>query len=59
MCGHGHQFHQRHSGCGCCCPPRSFLTKAEQLERLERYAAALEKELAGLKEHIEKVKKES
>jgi hypothetical protein len=35
------------------------LTKAEQLERLERYAGALEKELAGLKEHIEKVKKES
>ena len=36
---------------------RHFLSKAEQLERLEEYKDALEKELAGVQEAIEELKK--
>lgn len=36
---------------------RRFISKAEQLERLEEYKEALEKELAGVKEAIEELKK--
>jgi hypothetical protein len=32
---------------------RSFLTKEERLERLEKYREHLEKELQGLREYIE------
>lgn len=53
----GHTWH--HGGCWCCCPPRRFLTKKEQIERLEKYAQALEGELSGLREYIEELKKKS
>jgi len=36
---------------------RHFMSKAEQIERLEEYREALEKELAGVKEAIEELKK--
>jgi len=60
MCCEIHTGHARHhAGCWCCCPPRRFLTKKEQIERLEEYAKSLEGELAGLKEYIEELKKKS
>lgn len=43
----------------CYCFPRRFLTKEEQIERLEGYAKSLEKELSGVREYIEELKKES
>jgi len=36
---------------------RHFMSKAEQIERLEEYRESLEKELAGVKEAIEELKK--
>lgn len=56
---HNYRHHYSHSQmyCGCCCPPRRFLTKEEQVERLERCKEELEKELAALGEHLEELKK--
>ena len=42
MSGHGHH--------------RRYLTKAEQTERLQQYAAELENELKAVKERIEELK---
>ena len=36
---------------------RRFMSKAEQVERLQEYKEALEKELAGVKEAIGELKK--
>ena len=36
---------------------RRFMSKAERVERLQEYKEALEKELAGVKEAIEELKK--
>ena len=51
----GH-FHQHHMDFGCCFPPRRFLTKDEQIERLDKYAKELENELEGLREYIDEIK---
>ena len=41
------------SCCSCCEPGfRKFITNAEKLEKLEKYKEQLEKELAGVEEHI-------
>ena len=53
--GHARQ----HAGCSCYCHSRRFLTKKEQIERLEEYSKSLAGELAGLKEYIKELKKES
>lgn len=58
-CGTEDKSRLHHIGSGCCCHPRRFLTKEEQLKRLEEYAKTLEKELTGLKEYIEEFKKKS
>lgn len=63
MCCEPKHHHSRHHHAhtpifgGCCCPPRRFLTKEEQIEKLERYKKELEKELAALGEHLEELKK--
>lgn len=58
MCQGGpHHFGRHQMGHGCCCPPRRFLTKEEEIERLKRYATGLEKELAGLREYIQEMEK--
>lgn len=44
---------------GCCgCGPvlRNFVTTAEELEELRHYRNQLEKELAGVQEHIRELK---
>ena len=55
---HHYPHHYPHSymHSGCCCPPRRFLSKEEQIERLERYAKELEKELAAVREHLKELK---
>jgi hypothetical protein len=45
----------------CCCGGpsfRHFVSAQEQKERLEEYEAQLQKELDGVKEHIQKLEKE-
>ena len=52
--------------CHCCCGPRHheeerghgrrFLTKAERLEELKKYAEELRKELVAVEEHIKELK---
>jgi len=39
-------------------PRRRFFTKEERIRLLERYSEFLEKELAGVKERLEELKKE-
>jgi len=39
-------------------PMRRFFTKEEKVKLLERYGEFLEKELAGVKERLEELKKE-
>ncbi len=36
------RLHPHHMDFGCCFPPRRFLTKDEQIERLEKYAKELD-----------------
>ena len=45
--------------CGCGCGPfsRRFITTKEKEERLEEYREQLKKELEGLEEHIQKLRK--
>lgn len=43
----------------CCCFPRRFLTKKEKIERIKKYIERLESEIAGAKEFLEQLKKES
>lgn len=51
----------RASGC-CCCGPghvaRRFVSSKEEAERLEQYREQLEKEIAGINERIDDLKKE-
>lgn len=42
---------------GCSGGGRRFFTKKEQIERLQEYLKMLEKEIDGVKEHIEMLKK--
>jgi hypothetical protein len=46
----------------CCCTPhiffRRFISSKEKQQRLEEYKADLEREIAGLEERIEELKKE-
>ena len=48
-------------GHGCCesgySGSRSFLTKEEKIEMLKEYKQALEKEIQGIKENIERMEK--
>ena len=49
------------SGC-CCCEPglavRRFVSSKEEAEKLESYKDQLEREIAGIDERIEEIKKE-
>lgn len=49
------------SGC-CCCGPgymaRRFVSSKEEAEKLKRYREQLEKEIAGIDERIDNLKKE-
>ncbi len=51
----------RDSDC-CCCEPghvvRRFVSSKEEADRLARYRDQLEKEIAGIDERIEELKKE-
>jgi len=59
MCCESPKGHARHNdGCGCGHPHR-LLTKGEQIEKLEEYAKSLERELSGIKEQIDELKKQS
>ncbi|MCK4527750.1 DUF5320 domain-containing protein [candidate division WOR-3 bacterium] len=59
MCCESPKGHARHNdGCGCSQPHR-FLTEGAQIEKLEEYAKSLEKELSGVKEQIEELKKKT
>lgn len=46
----------------CCCEPgqvvRRFISSKEEAERLEQYKEQLEKEIAGIDERIDDLKKE-
>ncbi|MCK5599586.1 DUF5320 domain-containing protein [bacterium] len=61
---HGHKHHEdQHQGCGCgcgcsCCGPsfRKFITKEEQLEKLESYEKQLKLELQAVNEKIQDLK---
>lgn len=51
-----HQAMMKHHG-SCCCGPeiqRHFISSTEKIEGLEKYKSDLEKELAGVKEAIDK-----
>jgi hypothetical protein len=56
-----HSWHG-HPDLGCCCAPgaghhfRRYVSKREQIERLEAYREALQKELSGVDEAIEELK---
>ena len=62
----GERYHHpflRHRGMGfrhrvMWMPRRRFFTKEERIRLLERYSEFLEKELAGVKERLEELKKE-
>lgn len=45
--------------CGCGCGPfvRRFISAKEEEERLEEYRDQLKKELAGVEEHIQELKR--
>jgi hypothetical protein len=47
--------------CCCCCetsrPTRRFVSSKEEAERLERYKEELEREIAGVNERIDDLKK--
>jgi len=47
---------------GCCCGPghmtRRFVSSKEEAEKLEQYREQLEKEIAGIDERINDLKKE-
>ena len=47
------------SGCGCGCMPfhRSFISSKEELEMLNEYKDQLKKEMEGIEERLEKLKK--
>lgn len=48
------------SDCCCCAPDRvarHFVSSREEAERLEKYREQLEKEIAGVDEHIAELKK--
>lgn len=51
----------RASDCCCCCEPghvvRRFVSSKEEAERLEQYKGQLEKEIAGVDERIDDLKK--
>ena len=62
--GRGHRGGQGHHGSDCGCEGHSghgirrrFISKAEKVEHLEKYKDQLQKELAGLEEHIAELKK--
>lgn len=40
-----------------CCGPRGFLTKEEKVELLSEYQESLEKEVKGVKERIEELRR--
>ena len=46
---------------GCCCEPghivRRFVSSKEEAERLEQYKEQIEKEIAGIDERIDDLKK--
>ncbi|MBS3069061.1 DUF5320 domain-containing protein [Candidatus Micrarchaeota archaeon] len=44
-------------GYGCCAEYRSFLTKEEKIGMLEEYKQNLEKEVKGIAEKIEELRK--
>jgi predicted transcriptional regulator len=55
-------YHEAES-CGCGCHEEShghhkrrFLTKEEKIEKLQKYAEELQKELAAVQEHIRELK---
>jgi len=50
-CGCGLHHREEENGFG-----RRFLTKAERLEKLKKYAEELRKELAAVEEHIKELK---
>jgi hypothetical protein len=54
MCGacdcESHHHEERY------CQGRRFLTKAERLEKLKKYAEELRKELTAVEEHIKELK---
>jgi predicted transcriptional regulator len=59
----GCEPHQETESCGCGCHDEShghhkrrFLTKEEKIEKLQKYAEELEKELAAVQEHIKELK---
>ena len=59
----GCEPHQEAESCGCGCHDEShghhkrrFLTKEEKIEKLQKYAEELEKELAAVQEHLKELK---
>ncbi len=61
--GKGHRGSSGHHGSDCGCGEHSghgirrrFISKAEKVEHLEKYKDQLQKELAGLEEHIAELK---
>lgn len=54
----GHQRSHGFCGCGCGSFPRRFVSGKEERERLERYKDQLKKELEGVDERLEELKKD-
>ena len=44
--------------CGCGCGNRHFLSRKEQIEKLDRYREQLKMEIRGVEQHLEKMKQE-
>ena len=48
--------HHGYSSMRCCCSPRRFFTKEEEIEMLEDYKDQLKKELEGVDRKIKEMK---
>ena len=47
---------QKHHPCGCYVHGRSFMTKKERIEQLEKYKEQLKNEIEGIEEYIKEQK---
>jgi hypothetical protein len=45
--------------CECCCGHRHYLTKEEEIEKLESHKRNLEAEIKGIERKLEEIKREA
>lgn len=56
-CEYKPQLHHQQTSCGCGMFPRRFLSKKEQIAKIEKYAQSLKDELAGVESYIKELEK--